>query len=107
MGAEGFAQYFKLRRRLKLGFCEPMACNRFLLWGVAGSLWVILEAVLTARDFAHALTGQWSILLDFGVAAFEVVPVAVIGFVFFPPEFYCRWVEGSGKPADAVPPTVD
>jgi hypothetical protein len=31
----------------------------------------------------------------------------VIWFVFFPPEFYRRWVEGSGKRADAVPPTVD
>ena len=107
MGAEGFAQYFRARRRLKLGLCEPMACNRFLLWGIAGALWVILEVIVTANDFANALTGQWSPLLDFGVALFEAVPVAVIWFVFFPPEYYCRWVEGSGKPADAEPPTVD
>jgi hypothetical protein len=107
MGAEGFAQYFKARRRLKLGLCEPMACNRFLLWGVAGSLWVILEAVLTANDFALALTGRWSESLTLGNALFEVVPVAVIWFVFLPPEFYRRWVEGSGKPADAKPPMVD
>jgi hypothetical protein len=107
MAAEGFAQYIKARRRLKLGLCEPMACNRFLLWGIAGSLWVILEVVLTANDFANALTGQWSPLLDFGVALFGIVPVVVIGFVFFPPESYCRWVEGSGKPAGAEPPTVD
>jgi hypothetical protein len=84
-----------------------MACNRFLLWGVAGSLWVILEAVLTANDFALSLTGQWSVLLNYGNALFEVAPVAVIWFIFFPPEFYCRWVEGSGKRAGAVPPTVD
>jgi len=107
MGAEGFAQYFKARRRLKLGLCEPMACNRFLLWGIAGALWVILEVILTAGDLALALTGRWSGLLDFGVALFEAVPVVVIWFVFFPPEFYRRWVEGSGKRADAVPPTVD
>jgi len=107
MGAEGFAQYFKARRRLKLGLCEPMACNRFLLWGVAGSLWLILEAVLTANDFAFALTGRWSELLTLWNALFEIAPVAVIWFVFFPPKFYCRWVEGSGKRVDAVPPTVD
>jgi hypothetical protein len=107
MGAEGLAQYFKARRRLKLGFCEPIDCNRFLLWGIAGALWMILEVVSTANDFAYALNGHWSLLLDFGVALFEAVPVAVIWFVFFPPEFYCRWVEGSGKRADAVPPTVD
>ena len=107
MGAEGFAQYFKTRRRLKLGLCEPMVCNRFLLWGIAGVLWMILEVVSTANDFVNALTGQWSLLLDFGVALFEAVPVAVIWFVFFPPEFYCRWVEGGGKSLDTKLPTVD
>ncbi len=96
MAAEGFGQHFKMRRRLKLGLCEPLACNRFLLWGIAGALWMILEGIITANDFAYALTGQWSLLLDFGVAAFEVVPVVFIWFVFFPPEFYCRWVEGAG-----------
>jgi hypothetical protein len=107
MGAEGLAQYFKARRRLKLGLCEPLACNRFLLWGIAGTLWLILQGVLTANDFAYALTGEWSLLLNFGGAVFEAVPVAVIWFVFFPPAFYCRWIEGSAKPADAVPPTLD
>jgi hypothetical protein len=107
MGAEGLAQYFKARRRLKLGLCDPMACNRFLLWAIAGALWLILQGVLTANDIVNALTGEWSLLLDFGGALFEAVPVVVIWFVFFPPAFYCRWVEGSGKPADAVPPTVD
>jgi hypothetical protein len=107
MAAEGFAQYFKARRRLKLGPGEPMACNRFLLWGIAGALWVILEVILTAGDFALALTGRWFLLLDYGIALFEAVPVVVIWFVFFPPESYCRWVEGSGKRADTVPPTLD
>jgi hypothetical protein len=107
MAAEGFAQYFKARRRLKLGLCEPMACNRFLLWGIAGVLWMILEVILTANDFALALTGQWSELLNFGVALFEVVPISIVWLVFFPPEFYRRWVEGGGKPADAKPPTID
>jgi hypothetical protein len=107
MGAEGFAQYFKTRRRLKLGLCEPMACNRFLLWGLAGSLWVILEAIVTANDVVYAFTGYWSELLGLGIAFFEVVPIAIVWFVFFPPAFYRRWVEGGGKSADAVPPTVD
>ena len=52
VGAEGFAQYFKNRKQLKLGFCEPMVCDRFLLWGIAGSLWVILEAIVTVKTAA-------------------------------------------------------
>jgi hypothetical protein len=103
MAAEGFALYFKMRRRLKIGLCEPMACNRFLLWGIAGVLWMTLEVIVTANDYAYALTGQWPVLLDFGVAAFEVAPVMVIWFVFFPPAFYCRWIEGAGRTKKAEP----
>ena len=86
---------------------ELLIAATFLLWGIAGALWVILEGIVTAGDFSLALTGRWSGLLCFGVALFEAVPVAVIWFIFFPPAFYCRWVEGGGKPADAVSPTVD
>ncbi len=102
MGSEGLAQYFKARRRLKLGLCEPMACNRFLLWGIAGVLWMILEGISTANDFANALTGQWSLLLDFGVALFEVVPVTLIWFAFFPPAFYRRWINGNAPVVKVV-----
>jgi hypothetical protein len=101
MGSEGFAQYFKTRRRLKLGLCEPMACNRFLLWGLAGSLWVILEVIVSASDLVYAFTGYWSELLGMGIAFFEVVPIAIVWFVFFPPAFYRHWVEGGRKPVDA------
>jgi len=97
MGVEGFAQYFKKRKQLKLGLCEPMTCNRFLLWGMAGSLWFILEAIVTASDLVYALTGQWSELLGAGIAFLEFLPIAMVWFVFFPPQFYCRWIESSGQ----------
>jgi hypothetical protein len=101
MGAEGFAKYFKARLQLKLGLCEPMACNRYLLWGIAGLLWVILEATVTVSDLVYARTGQWSESLGLGIALLEVVPMLIVSLVFFPPVFYCRWVEGGGKSADA------
>jgi hypothetical protein len=105
MGAEGFAQYFKTRRRLKLGLCEPMTCNRFLLWGLAGSLWVILEAIVAVSDLVYAYTGQWSESLGFGIALFEIVPMLIVSLAFFPPDFYCRWVEGGGSTgAEGAPP---
>jgi hypothetical protein len=106
MGAEGFAQYFKTRRRLKLGLSEPIACNRFLLWGLAGSLWVILESIVTASDLVYAYTGYWSELLGIGTAVFDVAPITIFWFVFFPPAFYCRWVAGGvSTEAEGSPPT--
>jgi hypothetical protein len=95
MGAEGFSQYSKMRRRLKLGLCEPMACNRFLLWGITGTTWVVLETIVTVNDIAYALTSYWSEALGMAMALFEVLPVAVCWVVFFPPAFYSRWIEGS------------
>ena len=97
LGAEGFAHYFMARRRLKLGFCEPMDCNRFLLWAVAGALWAALEGFFVASDLVYSLTGQWSDLLTACVALFEIVPVVIIWFIFFPPAFYCRWVDGAAR----------
>jgi hypothetical protein len=76
-----------------------------LLWGLAGSLWVILEAIVSVNDVVYAFTGYWSELLGFGIALFEVVPVAIVWLVFFPPAFYCRWVEGGGSTgAEGSPP---
>jgi hypothetical protein len=97
MGAEGLAQYFKTRKQLKFGLCEPMVCNRFLLWGIAGSFWAILEVVVTASDFVYTLTGVRSAQLGVGIGILEIVPIAIVWFVFFPPKFYCRWVESGGR----------
>jgi len=93
MAAEGFGRFFKTRKQLKLGLCEPMVCNRFLLWGIAGLLWVMLEALVTVSDLLHAQTGEWSGLLGIGTGVLEFAPVAIVWFVFFPPAFYSRWVE--------------
>jgi len=101
MGVEGFAQYFKTRKQLQLGLCDPMTCNRFLLWGIAGSLWAVLEGVIAVSDSVYRSTGLWSESLGIGIGFLEFVPIAIFWFVFFPPDFYCRWVERGGKPAAA------
>ena len=60
MGAEGFSHYVKARQRRKLGLCEPLACNRYLLWGLAGVLWAVLEFVVIGQDAVYQHTGAWS-----------------------------------------------
>jgi hypothetical protein len=97
MGAEGYAKYFKTRKQLALGLCDPMSCNRFLLWGLAGSIWLVLEGVIAGSDLVYAYTGEWSASLGAAIGLLEVVPFLAVGFVFFPPDFYCRWIEGSTR----------
>ncbi len=105
MCAEGIAHYRKTRRQLKLALCDPMACNRFLLWGIAGALWAILEGIVTASDLVYAYTGQWSEALGFAIGLFEIVPIALTWLIFFPPPAYRRWVaRGAPSRAEGSPP---
>jgi hypothetical protein len=95
MGAEGFTQYVKARRRRQLGLCAPQVCNRFLLWGLAGALWLILEVVEGAEYIVYESTGQWSDSLTLLSGSLEAIPGGIIWLVFFPPAFYRRWINSN------------
>jgi hypothetical protein len=102
MAAEGFTQYSKARRRRRLGLCAPQLCNRYLLWGLAGALWLFLEVVDGAQYIAYQSTGQWSDSLTVLVACFEIAPAGIIGLVFFPPTFYQNWINNRATVANSV-----
>jgi hypothetical protein len=91
---EGFTQYRTTRKRRNLGFCEPLTCHNFLLWGVAGALWMALEFVLVAQDQFYREVGEWSNALGIANGLLEIVPIALMWLVFFPPAAYRRWIEG-------------
>jgi hypothetical protein len=95
MGAEGFSHYAKARQRRRLGLCEPLACNRYLLWGLSGALWALLEFVVIGQDIVYQRTGAWSGSVGLAVCWLEIVPVVLIWFVFFPPAAYRHWVNGA------------
>jgi len=94
MGAEGFSHYARARQRRKLGLCEPLDCNRYLLWGLAGVLWATLEIVVIGQDVVYQRAGAWSASVGLAVCWLEIVPVALIWLVFFPPAGYRRWLNG-------------
>jgi len=94
MGIEGLARYTSARKRLKLGLCAPLTCHHFLLWGLAGALWSILEIVIVAQDFIYLSAGGWSGVLGIVNGALEIVPIGMMWLVFFAPAGYQRWIEG-------------
>ena len=102
MGAEGFTQYVMARRRRRLGLCPAQACNRSLLWGLAGAIWVIVELVDGAQYIVYESTGQWSDSLRLLVGCLEAVPGVMIWLVFFSPTFYRNWIYRLAIIADAV-----
>jgi hypothetical protein len=94
-GLEALAQYGPARRRVRLGLCGPLVCNRMLLWGLFGVLQVGLSIVVlfqyAAFQEASVFTAGWDRL--YGV--FSMGSVAMIWFAFFPPVWYRRWVGGA------------
>jgi hypothetical protein len=95
MGVEGLAHYARARKRLKIGLCAPLACHHFLLWGLAGALWSILEIVVVMQDFVYLSAGDWSGVLGVVQGLLEIVAVAMIWLAFFAPAGYRRWIEGA------------
>jgi hypothetical protein len=97
-GVEAFIQYAKLRRRQKHGLCDPVVCNRFLLWGIFGVLSVIASLIILPMYAHYAQHGQFAATWDRLIGAVEIAAIAVIWVVFFPPAFYQRWVNGTPGP---------
>jgi hypothetical protein len=94
-GLEALNQYSAARRRVRLGLCGALVCNRMLLWGLFGVLQVGLSIVVlfqySAFQEASVFTAGW----DWLYGAFSMGSVAMIWFAFFPPLFYRRWIEGA------------
>lgn len=102
MTAEGFVQYTKARQRRRLGLCAPLVCHRFLLWGLVGMLWLLLELSLIAESAVYEVTLRWSDSLALLASSLEVAPVALVWLAFFPPARYRRWIEGTAAPLTAA-----
>lgn len=97
-GIETLHQYAQARRRLALGLCTPVVCNRFLLWGLFGVAQVTTCLVILGQYADYARHGVWSGGWDLLVSAIEIPSIALIWLVFFPPERYRRWIASGSLP---------
>ena len=85
-------RYWRLMlRRASLGLADPVATNRFLLWGLAGSAMVVgagsnlLASIATPLSVLHPAA-----LLVTSVCGFTNTVALVLTFV--PPARYTDWV---------------
>jgi hypothetical protein len=93
LGYEGITHFFNTRRRLALGFGEPLDRHHILLLGLAGALWAVLELVIVVQDFVYINVGDWSGALGIANGLLEIVPMIILWMAFFPPAPYRRWIE--------------
>jgi hypothetical protein len=102
MGVEAFVQYGKARQRRGLDLCDPLLCNRFLLLGIASLLWVALQFVIIVQYIEYEITQRWSATTDLLVSGVEITAIGLFWFIFFPPDFYRRRINGAVPVGRAV-----
>jgi hypothetical protein len=95
LGVDGLAHFFGARRRVALGFEQPLIRHRILLLGLAGTLWSLLEVVILIQDFIYINMGDWSVMLGIVNGLLEIVPITMLWLAFCPPAAYRRWIEGA------------
>ena len=102
LAGETFTSYAGAKRRWQLGLCTRMICNRYLLLGLAASLWVT-AAVLAASDYiVFALTGSWFPPINYLMGAAEFASIVMVWLAFVPPTFYLNWIESAEKRLDGA-----
>ena len=94
-GLEAFAQYRTSLRRQRLGLCDRFACNRYLLWGCFGMVQVTVSFVLLEMYADFESNNAFSAFFDGLMGALEIVTIALVWLVFFPPRFYRKLIPGT------------
>jgi len=105
--AESLIQCARARRRLRLGFSDPLVCNRLLLWGMFGTAQVVTSLGTLGQYAAYERASVFTIGWDLMLGAFEILSVGLIWLVFFPPARYRAWVEKRAAIADAAWNPID
>ena len=99
---ETFAQFLQARRRVRLGLCDRLVCNRYLLWALFALFQVSLSLVILPQYAEYQATNQFTATWDAIYGAVEVASLLMIWLVFFPPAFYRRWIDRLGTAGDAA-----
>ena len=101
-GAESLIQYGKARRRMQVGLCHALVCNRYLLWGLFGMTAVMVSLLIPLQYAAFARENVFNATWDSLIGAGEIVSIALIWLVFFPPVPYRQWITGIATRANAT-----
>ncbi len=101
-GSEAFIQYRQARRRVRLGLCDPLVCNRYLLWALFALLQVSLSLILLPQYAEYETSNQFTQTWDTLYGAVEIVSLVMIWLIFFPPTFYRNWINKPATVADAA-----
>jgi hypothetical protein len=99
IGAEGLHHYGTSRPRVRLGLCEPIVYHRYLLWGIAGVFWTLLDLMTVGHYVEFWVTRSWSATWDIFIGFCEIAALAMIWLAYFAPAAYQRKINASAVSA--------
>jgi hypothetical protein len=95
VGVEGLHHYGTTRQRVRLGLCEPIVGHRYLLLGLLGAIWTLLDFVIVGQYVDYWANRTWSAPMDNLVGLFEIAAIAMIWLAYFTPAAYQRKINAS------------
>jgi hypothetical protein len=93
-GVEALMHRRRARRRMRLGLCDSLVCNRYLLWGFYGATQVLVSLALFPAYAEYAREGAFSATWDRVISAGEIFSLVLIWLIFFAPAFYRNRIQG-------------
>jgi len=78
VGVEGLIEYTKARQRMRIGHCDPLVCNRFLLWAVVGFVWTLYNGLFLYQTVEFETSQIWSSNMDRAIAAIEALGISLV-----------------------------
>jgi hypothetical protein len=91
--AEGLIHYRLSERRRALGLSDRTTSHRFLFWGVYGIAQIGATVLILPMYIAYERDGHISASMDAMLGGAEMLSIAVVWLVFYPPARYRRWLE--------------
>jgi len=89
---EAFLCYASAKRRVRVGLCDHVVANRYLLFGLFG-VFEILSCIVDLLSTTEAESAIVVPGLATALGLLEILGVAALLLAFFPPAFYQRWLE--------------
>jgi hypothetical protein len=94
---EAMREHLQARRRVRLGLCEPLVCNRMLLWAIFGALQLASNLISLGQYAEYEREGVFTAGWDALYSAVSISALLMMWIAFFPPAAYRRWIDGAAR----------
>jgi hypothetical protein len=94
MFCEGAIAHSAAKKRVRVGLCDPIVANRYLLFAGFGFCQLAACAAELLWASENSIAGSPSLFADALLGGSEIASIAVLWLAFFPPRVYRHWIDG-------------